>query len=81
MEAGFSGHEVRVGGCGGEFEAAGAIFADEGAEGWDGFEEVGDFFEGPEAAQAFEGGDGNCHFGFVVVIWVVFGVLGVQFLS
>ena len=66
-------------GCVGDFfQAFGFAFANELAEGCDCGEEVGDFLEGAETAEAFEGGDCQGHLGLVVVIWVVLGVFGVE---
>lgn len=77
-KAGSAGLEVGVRVGGGDFEAVGVVFAYEGTEGWDSFEEVGDFVEGSETAEAFKWGDGDGHLGFVVVIWVVLRVFGVE---
>lgn len=40
-----------------------------------------DLFERAEAAEAFEWGDGEGHFGLVVVVWVVLGVFCVELLG
>lgn len=42
---------------------------------------MGDFFEGTETTESFEGGDGNGHFGLVVVVRVIFGVFGMELLG
>jgi hypothetical protein len=44
------------------------FFADQLSQRRNGLEEVGDFGEGSEAAEAVEGSDRNGHFGLVIVI-------------